>query len=252
MAEAIRVDYSGAVPVVTINRPEARNAINAEVSSGIGRVLSQLAVDDRVRAVVLTGAGDRAFCAGMDLKAPPGRPTGQVPGIEMLLRAQYPKPIVAAVNGAAIGGGFDLMLACDLVVAAAHATFALPEVRRGVASVGGSTRLAQRVPLAIALELTLTGEAIDAARAAALGLVNRVVPIGEELPVAIELAALVAANAPLAVAFTRRRVHEVAGSLDAAEWSQAQGHAKEVSASDDARIGAAAFAQRRPPIWTGR
>jgi enoyl-CoA hydratase len=245
------VDHVGAVPVVTINRPEARNAINAEVSSGIGSVLSQLADDERVRVVVLTGAGDRAFCAGMDLKAPPRPAVGQAPGIEILLRDRYPKPIVAAVNGAAIGGGFDLMLACDLVVAAAHASFALPEVKRGVASVGGSTRLAQRVPLAIALELSLTGETIYAGRAAALGLVNRVVPAGEELPVAIELAALIAANAPLAVSFTRRRVHEAAGSLDAAAWSQAQEHAKEISASKDARIGAAAFAERRPPSWTG-
>jgi enoyl-CoA hydratase len=250
MAGAIELDHRGPVALVRINRPEARNAIDTDVSSGLGTVLTQLAADDRVRAVVLTGAGDRAFCAGMDLKSPPARDTS--PGIEVILRDRYAKPIVAAVNGAAVGGGFDLVLACDLVVAAEHATFGLPEVKRGVASVGGSSRLAQRVPLAIAMELCLTGTAIDAARAAELGLVNRVVPAGTEVAVALALASAIAENAPLAVAFTRSLVNATAGSPDSAQWARLQEGAAHVYNSEDARIGAQAFALRRPPIWTGR
>jgi enoyl-CoA hydratase len=247
----VRLDEVDGVPVVTIDRPEARNAIDAEMSAGLGAVFARLADDHRVRAIVLTGAGDRSFCAGMDLKAPRAL-AGPGPGIEILLRARYPKPIVAAVNGAAVGGGLDLALSCDLIVAAAHATFALPEVARGVASVGGSTRLAQRLPLAIALELSLTGAPIDAERAAALGLVNRVTPTGGQLAAAVELAGRIAANAPLAVAFTRRRVHDAGRTLDAAAWSAVQAAAAPVFASADAGEGARAFAERRPAVWSGR
>jgi enoyl-CoA hydratase len=169
-----------------------------------------------------------------------------------VLRDRYPKPLIAAVNGAAVGGGFDLVLACDLVVVAEHATFGLPEVKRGLASVGGSTRLAQRLPLAIALELTLTGDPIDAQRALALGLVNRVVDGSQVVDEAVRLARVIAGTAPLATAFVRALVHDTAGSLDAAAWAGRQASAKPIQHSDDARIGAQAFAERRVPVWTGR
>jgi len=251
VTDVVHAETVERVTVVTIDRPQARNAIDADVSEGIGRMLTAAAADKAVGAVVITGAGTQAFCSGMDLRSfARGRTLG--PGIGIVLRDRYPKPLVAAVNGAAVGGGFDLALACDLIVAAEHATFGLPEVKRGVASVGGSTRLAQRVPLAIALELTLTGEPIDARRALGLGLVNRVVAADAVVGEAVRLAALIAANAPLAVAFTRTLVHETARSLDASAWAARQASAEPVLRSDDARIGAEAFAARQAPLWTGR
>jgi enoyl-CoA hydratase/carnithine racemase len=251
MTDAVHARSAGRVTVLTINRPRVRNAIDADVSEGIGRMLTAAAADESVGAVVITGAGSQAFCAGMDLRSfATGRPIG--PGIGTLLRDRYSKPLVAAVNGAAVGGGFDLALACDLVVAAEHATFGLPEVKRGVPSVGGATRLAQRLPLALALELTLTGEPIDAQRALGLGLVNRVVPGDSVVDEAVRLAGLIAANAPLAVAFTRTLVQDVAGSLDAPAWAERQASAGPILRSDDARIGAEAFAARQVPTWTGR
>jgi enoyl-CoA hydratase len=242
-----------AVAVVTINRPEARNALDPQTSAALGKALREAADDPEVGAVVLTGAGDRAFCAGMDLKAfaALGPQAAPVDGAGMLMRDRYGKPIVAAVNGPAVAGGFDLMLACDLVVAADHATFGLPEVKRGVASVGGTTRLTQRVPLAVALEIGLTGAVFDAHRALALGLVNRVVPADRVVAEALDLALAIAANAPLAVAFTRRLMHDVAGSYGKAQWEQTQGAAAGVFGSADAREGARAFAEKRPPRWTG-
>jgi enoyl-CoA hydratase len=250
MTDVVRAEVTGRVTVLTINRPQVRNAIDADVSAGLGRMLTATAADESVGAVVITGAGSQAFCSGMDLRSfATGRAIG--PGVAMLLRDRFAKPVVAAVNGAAVGGGFDLALACDLAVSAEHATFGLPEVQRGVPSVGGATRLAQRLPLAIALELTLTGEPIDAQRALTLGLVNRVVPGEAVVEEAVRLAGLIAANAPLAVAFTRTLLHDVAGSLNAARWATLQASAEPVLRSDDARIGAEAFAVRRTPTWTG-
>src|SRR3954447_3402810 len=176
---SVEVDRRGAVTIVTINRPERRNALDPATMSGIGRALSDAETDDTVRAVVLTGAGEKAFCAGMDLKAfAEGGITPETlpkPGLDVLVERVYPKPVIAAVNGPALAGGFEIVLACDLVVAAEHATFGIPEVKRGLVAAGGATRLPRRIPLALALELGLTGEPVDAARAMALGLVNRVV-----------------------------------------------------------------------------
>jgi len=252
MSDVVHAEVVGRVRVLTLNRPEVRNAIDAEMSEQLGRELAAAAADDAIGAVVVTGTGSRAFCSGMDLRSFTGN-RGRVvdAGIGSVLRDRYAKPLVAAVNGAAVGGGFDLALACDLVVAAEHATFAVPEVQRGVASVGTATRLAQRVPLAVALELCLTGEPIDAARALGLGLVNRVVPADRVVGEATRLAELIAANAPLAVAFTRTLIHDVAGSLDAPGWAARQDSAAPVLSSNDARIGAEAFAARRPAQWTG-
>ncbi len=252
---AVEVRRDGAVAVVTLCRPEAGNAIDPATSAAVGDALTTLGADPGVAVVVLTGAGDRVFCSGMDLRAfaRGARPAASAgPGIEIVLRDRYEKPLVAAVNGAAVAGGLDLALSCDLIVSAEHAVFGLPEVRRGLASVGGSTRLAQRLPLAVALELGLTGEPIGARRALELGLVNRVMPAGRVLEEALTLARQVAANAPLALAATKRRMHDAAGSYDAAGWRAAQAAAAALQDTDDAREGAAAFVEKRAPRWSGR
>ena len=189
--------------MLTMNRPEQRNALNRDLFRAIGQAFVGAETDPEVRAIVLTGAGDKAFCAGMDLKAfAAGEPIGpgDGPGTTVFVERCYPKPIVAAVNGAAVAGGFGVMLGCDIIVAAEHATFGLPEVKRGLVGVGATTRASLRLPPAVTLELALTGEPMDAQRALHYGLVNRVVPASEVLPVAIAIAEQIAANAPLAVA----------------------------------------------------
>ena len=178
---AVERERRGHVEILTINRPEARNAINGDVSVGMAAALDELEADDGCWVVVLTGAGDKAFSAGMDLKAfasgEGGAIMGGSGGFAGITQREFPKPIIAAVNGAALAGGCEIMLSCDLVVAADHATFGIPEAKRGlVAGAGGLIRLPKRLPLAIALELALTGDSIDAPRALQLGLVNRVVP----------------------------------------------------------------------------
>jgi len=243
------VERRDALTVITIDRAEARNALDLDTMYGIGEALLAARAEPDVRAVVLTGAGDRAFCSGMDLRA---FADGKVeldpdrPGLEVLSEGDFPKPVIAAVNGAAVGGGFELALGCDLIVAADHARFGLPEVRRGLVAAGGGTRLPRRVPLAVALELGLTGEYIDAARALELGLVNRVVPAAELMDAALELAGLVARNAPLALSVTKRLMMREARGM-AIEDIQAV--SKHVFESPDALEGAKAFAERREPQW---
>jgi len=249
----VDVERVGAVTVITINRPERRNALDPEAMAGIGRALVDAEGDDAVRCVVLTGAGDKAFCAGMDLRAfaeggisPDKLPK---PGLEVLLERIYPKPVVAALNGAALAAGFELMLACDLVVAADHAVLGIPEVKRGLVAAGGGTRLPLRIPLPVALELGLTGEPVGAARARELGLVNRVVPAAELRREAITLAEAIAANGPLAVAATKELMWAEAAGMSIAEVGV---RTKPVFESEDAREGAVAFAQRRAPVWRNR
>ena len=250
---SVEVERLGAVTILTINRPERRNALDPATMSGIGLALTDAEFDDTVRVVVLTGAGDKAFCAGMDLKAfaeggisPDKLPK---PGLEVLVERVFPKPVIAAVNGPALAGGFEIMLACDLVVAAEHAMFGIPEVKRGLVAAGGGTRLPRRIPLALALEFGLTGEPVDAARAQALGLVNRVVPAARVRAEAIALAEAIAANGPLAIAATKELMWAEAGGLSLAE---VQARTAPVFASDDAREGAIAFAERRAPHWRNR
>jgi enoyl-CoA hydratase len=248
---SVLVERRDAVTVVTINRPEARNALDAETMAGIGEAFVAAEEDTEVRAIVLTGAGDRAFCAGMDLRA--FAAGGAVidesrPGLEVFTGRVYPKPIIAAVNGTAVAGGFELVLACDLAVVADHAKFGLPEVKRGLVAAGGGTNLPRRIPLALALELALTGETFDAARALELGLVNRVVPGDRVLDEALALAGLIARNGPLALRVTKELM-----------LAQAQGAGRDeigaatagVFASADAKEGATAFAEKREPRWTG-
>ena len=250
----VLVERRGRVEIVTINRPDRRNALDGATIQGLGAALTEAEHDEDVNAVVLTAMGDRAFCAGMDLKAfaESGAPLGDGPGLEVFVGRVYPKPLIAAVNGPAVAGGFEIVLACDLVVAAEHATFGLPEVKRGlVAAGGGLTTLPRRVPLALALEMGLTGDSIEAPRAAALGLVNRVVAKDDVVDTAVALAEVIAANAPLALRVTK----EVMLESSSVDPDQRQGFGERmgaVFASEDAREGAVAFAEKRAPRWVGR
>lgn len=254
MEDDLIVERRGAVLVITINRPAARNALNASVARGVAAAVDELDEADELRVGVLTGAGG-TFSAGMDLKA---FLRGETPAIEGrglcgITHTPPRKPLIAAVEGWALAGGFELLLACDLVVAARTARFGVPEVKRSlVAAGGGAWLLPRRVPFAIAMEMLLTGEPFDAERAAAVGLVNRLAPEGHALDDAVALAETIAANGPLAVAATK----EVART--SADWSSTEGWARQspivdaVFASMDAREGATAFAEKRAPVWRSR
>jgi enoyl-CoA hydratase/carnithine racemase len=234
--------------VLTINRPEAGNSLNPAVGQGFVDALREAATDPAVRSVIVTGAGEKIFCAGMDLKAFAAGEDMTLVGEGLAYLANCPKPVIAAVNGIAVAGGFEVMMKADLVVAADHARFGIPEVKRGLVAAGGGTRLPTRIPLQVALEMGLTGEPISAQRALELGLVNRVVPAADVLDAALALAALINANGPLAVQATKRLMREEVGADNA-------DHVREVTrpvfASDDAREGAVAFAEKRTPNWTG-
>ncbi len=242
-----RVD---AVGVIRINRPRVRNALDPETLLAITDALLGYDADPGVRTVVLTGTGELSFSAGMDLRAAAeGRLVDVARSPLTLLRGGYRKPVIAAVNGPAVGGGFELALACDLIVAAEHAYFALPEVGRGIAASEGGTDLPRRLPLAVALEIGLTAEPLPAARAYELGLVNVVVPAEEVLPRALTLGARIAAHSPAAVLATKRLMHL---SLDTRERDLAAANriaTLELLAGPDAAEGAAAFVAKRPPRW---
>ena len=252
--QAVLTEERDGVLVITINRPEARNAINGDVARGIAAALDRLDAEDDLRVGVLTGAGG-FFSSGMDLK---GFLSGDVPivegrGLGGLTESPPRKPLIAAVEGYAVAGGFELVLACDMVVAAETARLGVPEVKRAlVAGAGAALHLPQRIPQAIALEMLLTGEPIEAQRAATLGLVNRVVPEGTAVDAAVELARAVAVNGPLAVAVTK----QIARS--APYWGWDEGWQKQgelmgaVFVSEDAQEGARAFAEKRDPVWKGR
>lgn len=254
MSDEVLVEKRAGTLLITINRPEARNAINAAVAQGIAAAIDRLDADDDLRVAVLTGAGG-TFCSGMDLK---GFLRGELPTVEGrgfggLTEAPPRKPLIAAVEGWAVAGGFELTLACDLVVAAENARFGVPEVKRAlVAGAGAALHLTERIPRAIALELLLTGDPISAGRAADLGLVNRVAPEGGAVEAALELAATIAANGPLAVAVTKQV------ALEARDWPAEERWARQgelmgpVFTSADAQEGATAFAEKRPPEYRGR
>jgi enoyl-CoA hydratase len=241
------------VEILRINRPEARNAVNDEIAHGIEAALDDVEHDPAVRVVVITGTGD-VFCAGADLKMVAAGRGGKVStvrgGFAGFVGRDFPKPVIAAVNGAAVAGGFEITLACDLAVAADTAVFGLSEVKRGLLAAGGGLiRLPKRVPLALALEIALTGNTIDAARAYSVGLLNRVVPATEVLDAALELAGQIAANSPLAVRNSRRLVREAQDLPEPEAWERCRELSLEVFRAPDAIEGATAFAEKRPPVW---
>lgn len=243
------------VAIVTINRPEARNAVNADVANTMEGILDELEADDSITIVVITGAGP-TFCAGADLKIVAKGRGGEIAtkrgNFGGIVTRDFPKPLLAAVNGPALAGGFEIVLACDLVVAADHATFGLPEAKRGLfAAAGGLIRLPKRIPLALATEIAITGDPIDAARALQLGLVNRVVPGDQLIDSALELAGRVAVNGPLAVRNTLKMVREAPDLTEAEAWPRNFELALEVFGSKDSIEGATAFAEKREPRWTG-
>jgi enoyl-CoA hydratase len=254
MSDEVLVERRGAVQVIIINRPEARNALNGAVAAGIRDAVDELDADGELWAGVLTGAGG-TFSSGMDLKAFLRGESPSIPGRGLCGITQTPprKPLVGAAEGWALAGGFELLLACDLVVAGASARFGVPEVKRSlVAGAGGALLLPQRVPRALALELLLTGDPIDAGRAAEIGLVNRVVEDGRALAAAIELAGRIAANGPLAVAATKQIARGGSDWTATERWDQAARLMQPVFTSQDAQEGARAFAEKRAPVWQGK
>lgn len=247
----------GAVEILTLNRPEQRNALSPELVEALSNALGDAKANDNVRAVILTAAGDKAFCAGMDLKAFAAGQSGTRDPAAMkhfsdFSRGNFPKPIIAAVNATAVAGGFEMVLNCDLVVSSDQAKFGIPEVKRGLFAAGGGFALPARIPLAVAMELGLTGDSIDAQRALALGLINRVVPAQDVLKTALELANRICENGPLGVALTKRLMRVTAYESAAAAQQVASENNDSIFKSQDAMEGARAFAEKRAPQWTGR
>jgi crotonobetainyl-CoA hydratase len=259
----VLVERRGHVMIVTLNRPEVHNACNLAMWLAGGEALEQAESDPEVRVVIVTGAGEKTFSAGADLKAimrgEPARPDDPVKaswGFAGIANHPISKPVIAAVNGNAMGGGTELALGCDLVVAVEHARFGLSEVKVGLfAASGGVFRLGRQIPPKVATEMILTGEPIDARRAQELGLVNRVVPQGELIDAALSLAEKIAANAPLSVQASKRIALRIADGRfgdEADDWRRTEEEMAILSRSEDAREGPRAFAEKRSPQWKAR
>ncbi|MBV8430856.1 MAG: crotonase/enoyl-CoA hydratase family protein [Solirubrobacterales bacterium] len=251
---AVLTERRGRVLLITINRPDQRNAVNAAVATGIAAGLDELDGDAGLSVGVLTGAG-KGFSAGMDLKAfvAGERPYAEGRGFAGIVERPAQKPLIAAVEGFAVAGGLEVALACDLIVASRGARLGVPEVKRSLVAAGGALmRLPGSLPRNLAMELALTGEPIEAERAHELGLVNRLTDPGGALEAALELAELIASNGPLALRATKRIV------VESSDWPEAEFFQRQreivdpVMGSEDAREGAIAFAEKRPPVWKGR
>ena len=252
--QAVLTERRDRVLLITINRPDQRNAVNAAVAQGIAAALDELDDDPGLSLGILTGAG-KGFSAGMDLKAFVAGERPHVPGRGFAGIVERPpaKPLIAAVEGFAVAGGLEVALACDLIVAARGAKLGVPEVKRSLVAAGGALlRLPRALPRNLAMELALTGDPIDAERAYELGLVNRLTDPGQALDRALELAATVAANGPLALAATKAILAQAGDWPDAEFFIRQAEIIAPVMTSEDAREGAMAFAERREPVWKGR
>ena len=254
MTDAVTTSVSNSVMTITLNRPEAKNAVNLAMAEGIARAMDELDANEDIRVGILTGA-NQTFCSGMDLKA---FVTGEVPfitgrGFGGLVEAPPTKPLIAAIEGYALAGGCELAMVCDLIVAAENARFGIPEVKRGLAAAaGGLMRFPRQLPYRLAMELALTGDFLDTDRALSLGFINSVVEPGTALSAAQSLAEKIAANGPLAVRLSKTVVR------DSQDWSTGEMFGKQqeilnpVFTSEDAIEGATAFAEKRAPAWKGR
>jgi enoyl-CoA hydratase len=251
---SVITERRGRILIITLNRPDQRNAVNAAVAQGVAAALDELDGDAALSLGVLTGAG-KGFCSGMDLKAFRAGERPHVPGrgFAGIVQRAAEKPLIAAIEGFAVAGGLEVALACDLIVAARGARLGIPEVKRSLVAAGGALlRLPRTMPRNVAMELALTGDPIDAERAYNLGLVNRLTEPGEALGTALELAETIAANGPLALAATKRVMTESADWPDSEFFDRQREIIDPVFDSEDAREGATAFAERRDPVWKGR
>jgi enoyl-CoA hydratase/carnithine racemase len=251
---AVLTERRDAVLVITLNRPDARNAVNAAVAEGVAAGLDELDSDDELRVGILTGAG-KGFSSGMDLKAfvAGERPYAEGRGFAGIAQRAARKPLIAAIEGFAVAGGFEIALSCDLVVASKGARLGIPEVKRSlVAAAGALFRLPRRIPYHLAMELALTGEPIDAERAHQLGLVNRVSEPGGALDAALELAADIVRNGPLALVASKEIIQASRDWTEREAWEKQGDIAGPIMGSEDAREGAIAFAEKRDPVWKGR
>jgi len=247
---AVLTEVRGRVLLITLNRPDAMNAVNGDLANRLVDAVAQLEASDSLSVGVLTGAG-RGFCAGMDLKAflTDGLPTAFTTFLERGSR----KPLIAAIEGFALAGGLEIALTCDLIVAAQGVKLGIPEVTVGLYAAGGAmVRLPQRVPYGVAMEMALTGDPITADQAHAYGLVNRLCEPGHTVDDALELAERVARNAPLSTAATKQLIRDSHGVTEAVFWDMQKEHTRRVFFSDDAKEGPRAFAEKRAPHWSGR
>jgi len=249
VSDVLLTERRGRVLVMTLNRPDQRNALNAELADALAAALSELDGDDGLTAGVLTGNG-KNFCAGMDLKefATVGPPAALGP----IFQNGAEKPLIGGVHGPVLAGGFELALVCDLLVAGEGATFGVPEVKRGLLAAGGALiRLASRLPYAVAMEMSLTGDPIDSEAAERYGLVSKVVPQEQVLDEAIALAERIAANAPLSIAASKQMIRNSVGRTEAEGWAEQGPLAGKVFSSKDSIEGSIAFAEKRQPNWQG-
>lgn len=252
--EVVLTEIADGVLTITLNRPKAKNAVNKALAEGVAAAIDELERNDELRAAIITGAGG-TFCSGMDLKAFISGETPVVDGRGFAGLCEYiaAKPVIAAVEGYALAGGFEVAISCDLIVAADDSKFGIPEVKRGLAAAaGGLVKLPKQIPSRIAMELALTGDFIGAQRAYELGLINQVVPSGTALEAARALAARIAANGPMAVAASKRVVARAPDWNSGNMYSEQLKIIQPIFTSEDAIEGATAFAEKRAPNWKGK